>query len=325
MKTRYNPKTSRAGLMAGCAFTIMLVLLMSLVAGCASTSWNRAIAEINLQSHLTTAEPVVKAVYGLRSNTIYGLSRDWQMIHFFRDQKRINSIGGMGTGRANFQRLSDIAVDPDGSLLALDSATKKIGKFTSEGQWSGEIELRGSAYPELFVMGGDQTLFVYDSMQGEIICYSALDKSELYRFGKFQLYRITNLNLSREYIIAYSETDQQSLIYSRLGQLMRTEKGQVVHDDFGNFYSIEQGVLRSGEISRALGRLERPILSYSGGSLVVAAGNNTILLQPIYQRIDSVRAQARSSYAAQAAIGMNKHMSNRKIEKVSPCVKAMPI
>ncbi|MDZ4121549.1 MAG: hypothetical protein U1C33_03965 [Candidatus Cloacimonadaceae bacterium] len=279
---------------------LLFILLLGLMS-CATTSWNRPLQELSLVSRISTAEPLFKAVYSERTSTIYGLSKDWQMIHFYREQKRLNSIGGLGTGRAHFQRLSDIAVDPDGSLLTLDSASKKISKFNAEGQWSGEIELRGTANPELFVMSGDQTLYVYDSFQGEIICYAALDNSELYRFGKFQLYRISNLNLSREHLIAYSEADNQSLIYSRLGQLVRTEKGQSAQDDFGNFYNLEQGFLRSGEYSYAIGQLTNPILSYNGGNLIVAAGTQTLLLKPMYHRNNTAASFAEPSWDVKTA------------------------
>jgi hypothetical protein len=211
------------------------------------------------------------------------MSTDWQQIHFFRDRKRVNTIGGMGLERSSFQRLSDIALDSEGNLLALDSLPRKIRRFSSDGMWTGEIEIKNSLQPELLAMAADQTLFVYDAMSGEIICYSPLDGEELYRFGKFQLYRVSNLSVSRNYVIAYSAIDGISHVFSVLGQFIGSKPGQVVYDEYDNEIILDKGVLRSGEILYHLGVLPSPVLSNSMNALCVASGNKIIQLRPIYE------------------------------------------
>ncbi len=264
--------------------TIPVILLLIILVGCVVQQQIRPVDRLELHSRLTTSETISKALFSNVTGTIFGLSKDWQMIHFYRNQQRINSIGGMGLERGNFQRLTDIALDTDGSLLALDSVARKIVRFSSDGKWSGELELRGTIQPELFVQGSDQTLFVYDSASGEVICYSPLDNSEQFRFGKFQIYRITNLSLSRSYVVAFSSVDDQSHVFSRLGQYVSSQKGQIIYDDFDNAFSIDQGIVRSGDAVQALGRLQNPLMTFGARRIIVASSKDIFMLQPSYLR-----------------------------------------
>ncbi len=264
--------------------SILFLFLALLIAACTTnTRIFRPVETISFTGQIETAEPIVKAMYSGRSNTVYAMAKDWQQIHFFRALKRINSIGGMGLDRTSFQKLSDISVDSDGSLLALDTIARKIRKFSPDGMWAGDMDIKASAQPELFARAGDQTLFVYDSLSGEVICFSPLDNAEQYRFGKFQLYRISNLSLSRNYVVAYSASDNSSHIYSRLGQYIGSEPGQIVYDDFDNSFILERQTLRSGNSVYSLPQMQRPVLSLNLGVLCIATDTRIILLKPIYE------------------------------------------
>ncbi len=260
------------------------MMILFLMVGCSTNvRISRPLESFTLVGQIDTANPVNKAIFSVRSNTVFALSKDWQQIHFFRDFKRVNSIGGMGLERSNFQRLSDIAVDSEGSLWALDTIPRKIRRFSSDGMWAGEIEIKGSAQPELLAVAADQTLFVYDALQGELICYSPLDGAELYRFGKFQLYRISNISVSRNYVVAYSAADRTSHIYSILGQYLGSQPAQVAFDEFDNKIVLDRGVLSSGESLHHLGNLVNPVLSISTNALCIASGNRIFQLRPVYE------------------------------------------
>lgn len=265
----------------------LALILLAVFTSCATANFSRAVESISLGTQLNTEETLNKAIPGSKyqqNNTIYGMSKDWQMIHFYRDQRRVNSIGGLGTQNTNFQRLSDIAVAPDGNLLALDSVARKIRKYSSEGMYLGEIELRDTQQPELLAQSADQTLYVYDALSGELICYSPLDNSEHFRFGKFQLYRISNLSVGRSFVVAYSAADNNSYIYSALGQFIKTEKGQWLYDEYDNPWALDMGILRQSELHYSIGQMAKPLLSYGLGTLVISSANSLVLLHPQYER-----------------------------------------
>lgn len=216
---------------------IILMALTALMAGCAG---NRFTAYRKLEGFQTLKPPLPvedsyrKAVSDPDGKVIYALAWAKQEVHIYREGQHLNSIGGLGFERTNFQRLSDIGVDTDGGLLALDSAQKLLRKFSPEGRAVGEISLSSLRQPELFCQGDDGTLFVYDAGPGEIVCLSPLDYAELYRFGRFELQLPVSLACNRDYLYAYSADRGTTYVFYLLGQFKESVPAQLAFDAFNN-------------------------------------------------------------------------------------------
>ena len=75
-----------------------------------------------------------KCIYLDVDNILFALQKNSNQIYIFRDGAQINIIGGIGSEAAKFNQLCDIALSPDGKLLALDSFQKKIKKFDKDGK-----------------------------------------------------------------------------------------------------------------------------------------------------------------------------------------------
>lgn len=217
-----------------------ILVLGLILMSCASARYSprRQIESIDLIQFITNVDQIDKAVADPVSGTVFALSKANQQIHIYRDGKRINSIGGMGSQSYNFQRLSDICMDNDGSLLALDTVAKQLRRFSGEGLLLGRMDLSGLIQPELAVMSPDRDLIIYDAAPQELVCLSMFDGSELYRFGKFSLAELKSLSCSRDLLGAYSLSRFQTQVYYLLGELKDTAGGQYLIDSFGNYILI---------------------------------------------------------------------------------------
>lgn len=220
--------------------SIWLLLLSLALSACAGmqSGGRRPLENIRLQDEYKADIPVAKALYDPAAASIYILNNQSRQVNIIQDSRLINTIGGMGFERGNIIRLADIACGEDGTLLVLDSADRSVKRFSNDGAYVSEIALDWIAQPELLCQGPDQTLYIYDSSGGEIICLSALDNQELFRFGKFQLQLITALSCSRDYVVAYSSATGKSTVYSSLGQLIREVEGYWLSDNYRNVLSL---------------------------------------------------------------------------------------
>lgn len=218
-------------------FCLAVILLLS---ACGTVSFNarREIETISFVEFVTSSQRYDKAVFDPRSGTMYALSRAAHQIDIYRRGQRVNSLGGLGFESYNFQRLADITLDTDGNLLVLDSMAKDIRKFDPSGRMIIRVELSGLMQPELLVMSPDQNLFVYDAAPQEIVCLSALDAKELYRFGRFQLDLPANLSASRDYLVSHSSITNRTQVYYLLGQIKESLGGQVLFDAFNSPISV---------------------------------------------------------------------------------------
>ena len=220
--------------------SVWLLLLSLVLSACAGmqSGGHRPLENIRLQEEHKADIPVAKALYDPAAASIYILNNQSRQVNIIQDSRLINTIGGMGFERGNILRLTDIACGEDGTLLVLDSADRSVKRFSNDGAYVSEIALDWIAQPELLCQGPDQTHYIYDSSGGEIICLSALDNQELFRFGKFQLQLITALSCSRDYVSAYSSVTDKSTIYSSLGQLIREVDGYWLSDNYRNVLSL---------------------------------------------------------------------------------------
>ena len=251
------------------------VLLLFVLMSCATVQFRQpmVIEAFEIVSVERFDHPVSKALFDTRTQTTYVMHRDWHEIHLYRDGKRINRIGGLGVVRGNFQKLSDIALDNDGGLLALDSAARQIRKFNSDGMFITQIDLAGMMQPKLMAVGSDQSIYIYDGLNAEIIVLSLLDGKEQYRFGKFELERISQLSCSRDYVLAYSATLDKTLIFTILGQNIRVIDALCIYDSFNNLIEYRNGVLTgsSGAIPIAVPAGVESSLSITDDTLVYSA------------------------------------------------------
>lgn len=217
-------------------FLLFISALLLLSTGCSTNRFNayRKLEGYKLRTRFETDFVVDKAVSDSRANVVFAMNKARQEVRIFRNTKQINSIGGLGFERTNFQRLTDIGVDTDGSLLALDSSQKLLRKFSPEGKIIAEMQFNDLRQPELFCVGGDGTLFVYDAATSEIVCFSPLDSTELYRFGRFELEQPLNLACNRDYLFAYSEAKGCTYVFYLLGQYKETIFQQTAYDAFNN-------------------------------------------------------------------------------------------
>ncbi len=219
-----------------CKLNSLVFLLLLLVWGCASlrTSTRREIETLQNISRLELYGNYDKAVCDQRSGVIFVQNKSTHEVQIFHHNQRINTLGGLGFERTNFQRLNDIGVDADGNLLVLDSMQKLLRKYSPEGMVIAELKLSELQQPELFCQSGDGALFVFDAATQEIVCYSPFDAAELYRFGRFQLEQPVSIACSRDYLYAYSRLRNCTYVFYILGQYKETLPGQVVFDNFNN-------------------------------------------------------------------------------------------
>jgi len=244
---------------------VSLILLTLLLSACSASRFNagREIEAITFLEFVTTPRSNDKALADPVSRSVYALIKAEQQVHIYRDGKLLNSLGGLGTQSYNFQRLTDIALDNDGSLLALDQMAKDLKRFSPDGKLIARLDLSRLVQPELIAMSPDRDLIVYDAASQELICISMLDGSELYRFGKFQLSAPGILNCNRDVITVYSPQNHETQLFYILGQFKESRPGQWLQDVFGNWILAELPIHEIPERAVSM-----PLLKGSGPALL---------------------------------------------------------
>lgn len=76
-----------------------------------------------------------KALYSTIDKTTYLLESQQARVIMYKNGTR-NTVGGIGFDSQNFAQLNDIALAPDGNLLALDGFARKIKNSVPTGIWS---------------------------------------------------------------------------------------------------------------------------------------------------------------------------------------------
>ncbi|MCB5258236.1 MAG: hypothetical protein LHW47_03695 [Candidatus Cloacimonetes bacterium] len=220
---------------------VSLLFSFLFLVSCSDNSFiaRRDIDHFELLKAIPVGTEYDKAIYSAPTNSVFALNKASQEIHIYRDGKRINSIGGLGFERTNFQRLNDIGIDTDGGLLALDKVNKVLRKFTAEGLYISELKFDSINQPELFCIGNDGTIFVYDSTSSELISISPLDSKELYRFGRFQIEQPINIDCNNDYLFAYNAKKNTTYVFYLYGQYKETLTGQFVYDSFNHLINVD--------------------------------------------------------------------------------------
>lgn len=217
---------------------LLLALLPALLIVCACTATRfkirRDIDFIELVELIPSGVTYDKALADPITGSVFALQKSDQLIHVYKNGKRVNSIGGLGSQSYNFQRLSDITLDNDGSLLALDTGSRELRRFSSDGQLLARLDLSRLIQPELAAMSADRELFIYDAAPQEVVSLSMFDASELHRFGRFQILAPSAMSCSPDFLSIYSAKHDETQLYYLLGQLKDKLDGQYLIDGFGN-------------------------------------------------------------------------------------------
>lgn len=233
---------------------LLILILLSACAGITPEA-KPTITKLTVASRLSLPFTPQKCLWEERTGTLLILEQDSPNVYFYRDGKQLYSIGGFGNEKTNFIKLSDIAIDPDGNLLALDSFARLVRKYTSSGMWIADIELQGFLQPEKLCSTTDGDLIIYDAAPKELSRISGFDSRVIYSFGKFQLSGAGNVFCNKEYVLVTSESSKATQLYSLMGQLIRTYPYQLGMDNFLYSYYYENGSvnLQEGELKLPLG------------------------------------------------------------------------
>ncbi len=171
-----------------------------------------------------------KCLYSSINKTAFVLEEQAEIIHIFRNGKKVNTIGGLGFTALNFNKLADITLSPDGNLLALDSFQKKIKKFDDSGKLITEFSLKGFIEPTLFAVADDETYYIYDNATKEVIITRTFDQSDWFPFGKFQLKYPTKISLAKNKILIFDKQNDSTTIFGTLGQFQNELEGNIQID-----------------------------------------------------------------------------------------------
>lgn len=183
--------------------------------------------KINIIQKIKTDFVPKKCLYSSINKTAFVLEKEANIIHIYKNGKKINTIGGLGFTSTSFNKLADITLSPDGNLLALDSFQKKIKKFDIDGKLIAELNLNDFIEPALLAVAIDETYYIYDNAFKEIIITRTFGQSDWYTFGKFQLNNPSKINLGKNEIMIYDKLKNSTLIFGILGRFQNEIDGNI--------------------------------------------------------------------------------------------------
>lgn len=267
---------------------ILLIITSVLLISCSGIEQSRTLDPVKLEIASRQQYPfrIAKVQFEQRSNTYFLMEHNRPNIYFYRGDRQINQIGGFGNDRSNFFRLNDIAVDADGNLLALDSFTRLIRKYTSDGKWIADIDISQFSQPTRFCVTPDNDILVFDSLVRELYRISSLDGKIMYSFGRFQTDGVHHISAARDMYAIISEDKTQTTLFSAMGQYLYDVPSQLVLDRFKNQYRYSEGILRlvGSEVLLPLGFDDRAINLFSAGQTLFITNNDTVItIIPIYR------------------------------------------
>ena len=171
-----------------------------------------------------------KCCFSPKDKTVFIWEKNTTLIHIYRGNNQINTIGGSGFEDSNFSKLVDITITPDGNLLALDAFQSRIKKFDADGRLIADFEVSNLSNPILFDISADETLYIYDDSRKEIVVFNGLTGKESFAFGKFFFISPVQLVVSRNYVTVYEKKGNITHIFDILGQFEEDVSGYVQFD-----------------------------------------------------------------------------------------------
>jgi hypothetical protein len=263
-------------------------LMVIIISGCTAIETGRRIVPVSLQitDQLELPFKVEKALLDSRSGTCYIWEKDSPAIHLYRDKLQMNTIGGFGSEHSNFQKLSDITLDNDGNLLALDEFAGVIKKFTPDGKWIADIQLTGMRQPQRLCSTPEGDLIIYDSGVQELKRISGFDGSSVYVFGRFQVEDVSHISANVDVIAIVTAAADKTYLFTSMGMYQKDEPSQLVVDAYRNRYVYTDGALRlqGQDTLLPIGWQDSEArLFNSTDTLLLVKDNLVVTVKPIYQ------------------------------------------
>lgn len=224
-----------------------------------------------------------KCTFSTSDKTLFVLDGKDNKIHFFRDGKMVNSVGGMGFEKQNFTRLTDIALSPDDKLLALDSFEKTIKKFDKDGNLITEFVVENLNKPKLFDISIDENFYIYDENINEILSTRFFSESDDYFFGKFELNNPQKIVLIKNELLVYND-DNTTLIYDTFGQLIAEKSGNIQRDNFAD-YVLQKYFIEHIKSGKKFAISPNPWLGFDikNGYVVLYTANEIVIGKFVYE------------------------------------------
>lgn len=259
---------------------ISVVLLLVLCA-CSGVQSGPSLRVMRVEegSLLRPDQAFAKCVYDARSRSLYCLDRVQQQVNIYRNGTLVNRLGNSESTR--FLKLSDIALDPDGSVLCLDGLNKRISKYGPDGERISSFDLAAVVQPELLCISPDRSVFIYDAAPMEIICLNSLSLEENYRFGRFQLPQVSSISCSSNQLVVQDQTAGSSYVFSILGEFIRIYDDYRIYDDFNNAFAwtgMMLSVYRGNSAEEDLSQIPSLELLTGGRDLRMSYSQGTLLL-----------------------------------------------
>lgn len=207
----------------------LFILLILFLTACSTIEmqYYRIPEKINIIQKIKTDFVPEKCLYSSINKTAFVLEKEANIIHIYKNGKKINTIGRLGFTSNSFNKLADITLSPDGNLLALDSFQKKIKKFDIDGKLIVELNLNDFIEPALLAVAIDETYYIYDNAFKEIIITRTFDQSDWYTFGKFQLSDPSKISLGKNEITIYDKLKNSTIIFGILGRFQNEIDGNI--------------------------------------------------------------------------------------------------
>lgn len=212
-----------------------LLLILFLLCSCAADFQLKSKTElqkVNAIRQIKTDFVPGKSLYNKLGDITYIKQKNENLVHIYKATKKINTIGGFGSGGYSFNKVSDIALAPDGYLLILDSFQKNIKKFDVEGKLIAEFQLEGLAKPVLMDISLDETIFLYDEARKELSARNISDQSGSFSFGKFILTKPVSLQINGGLVQVFDVELNSTLIFNLWGDLVQ---------EYDGFVQLERG------------------------------------------------------------------------------------
>ena len=227
--------------------TLRLILLIASIMLTACTV-DRAIPRLQLISIVESGEISLpftpdKICHDKIYKTSYILNRNKNEIHIYSAGKYSNIIGGIGTGKNNFQRLSDITLATDGGIYALDSANRKIRKYDRHGRWITDWGLDSFKRPDKFTADNENNFYIFDFFGRTISFYNLLTEKVEFDFGRFTLSNVSSISINGDNLVVRDKQSNQTMLYSSIGKEIASLEGRYLSDRYGNLIEMEDNYL----------------------------------------------------------------------------------
>ncbi len=221
------------------------LIIISLLLGVACSQNRQSFAEITEFTkigNIAVNYRIKDVAFESNSRTVYVSEMNKDYIWVYKDFNFINKFGGKGNNSSSFQLLADIEVSDNQSLLALDNLQKKISIFDKNGTFRNSISLKEYSNPAKFTLGSDDTLYLYDGDEHEVIILNLLTYQEFIRFGKFEIDNPKAIRFMGNKLTITTSEDQTDF-YNSLGGFVETYPHLTVKDNYQNTIALHNNFI----------------------------------------------------------------------------------